>query len=257
MDKKVLFTLLAAALFFGASAHAHEVNGEVIEPVYSEAPTDYLPADPFQIALYVFILVLVLSIFSIFLQDKLSEQMKKAVFVIVVVTVGLTTIYAAATTVYLNVISESGGPVHWHSDFEIWVCKEKITNLKAAEFPSNKVGTAVLHHHDDYRMHVEGLVIKKEDASLAAFFKAINGSFTGESMTLELEGNKFTGIANGDKCSDGKPGKWRLYVKNYNSGEFEENPELEHYVLKPFFTVPPGDYLVLAFDSEEGVPIGS
>lgn len=257
MQKKIFFTLLAATIFISGFAQAHEEGGQVVEPIYSTTPTEYLPADPFQIASYVFILVMTLSIISIFFQDKMSDTMKKAVFAIVTITVGLTTLYAAGTTVYLNVISESGGPVHWHADFEIWVCKEKITNLKTAEFPSNKVGTAVLHHHDDYRMHVEGLVIKKEDVSLAAFFKAINGSFTGETLTLELEGNKFIGISNGHECPERKPGKWRLYVKNPQTGEFEEHTELEHYVLKPFFNVPPGDYLILTFDSEEGVPIGS
>ncbi|MDO8633672.1 MAG: hypothetical protein Q7K34_00060 [archaeon] len=256
MDKKILFALLAVAVFLGASAQAHEISGEAIEPIYSEAPADYLPADPFQIALYVFILVMVLSVFSIFFQDKMPEKAKKIVFIIVVVTVGLTTLYAAATTVYLNVISESGGPVHWHADFELWVCGEKISNLKAAEFPSNKVGTAVLHHHDDYRMHVEGLVISKEDVSLSAFFNAIGGEFINGHFRTKLENGEWIDKSDGETCPDGKPGKWRLYAKNHATGEFEENTELEDYVIKPFFTITPGDYLKLAFDSTGGAPIG-
>lgn len=223
---------------------------------HSLEPVDYLPFDPFTAAGYVFLLVVAISLISLAFQKWVSEKAKKIFFIIVALTVGLTTIYAAGTTIYLNLISESGGPVHWHADYEIWVCGEHITNLQNAVFPSNKVGTSTLHHHDDFRMHVEGLVIHKSDVSLEKFFQAIGGDFTGASLTLKMKDESEKTVSNGELCN-GKAGKWRLYLKNNDTGKFEENFELQNYVLKPFFNIPPGDFIKLVFDSKEGAPNGS
>ncbi|MBI4044273.1 MAG: hypothetical protein HY392_01025 [Candidatus Diapherotrites archaeon] len=241
-------------VFSSVFVYGHE--GEEEEEVI-QSPSVYLPADPFTIATYVFLLVLVLSVLSIFFQGKMGEKTKKIVFVIVAVTVFLTTIYAAGSTVYLNVVSESGGPIHWHADFEIWVCGEKAGKLEGPEGLSNRVGTPVFHHHDDQRIHVEGIVVKKEDIELGKFFDSIGGEFHADHLKVKLESGDTLEYSNGDECPDGKAGKWRMYLKNFDTGNFEENLELNKYVLKPFFNVPPGDYLVLTFDSKEGVPLGS
>ena len=44
------------------------------------------------------------------------------------------------------------------------------------------------------------------------------------------------------------------HIESHETGEFEENFELQNYVIKPSFEVPPGDFIKLVFDSKEGIP---
>lgn len=223
------------------------------------SPTDYLPVDPFPLALHAFGIILLLSLVSVAFVNRMSEFQKKAVFVIVAVLVVGVTVYAGIATVYLNWISESQGPVHWHADFEIWVCGEKTTNLVHSTDFSGRVGTPVLHHHNDYRIHVEGVVIRKSDVSLKEFFEAIGGSLSDSTenrvrFLIPLENGGLRTVQNGDLCN-GKPGQWKLFVQNSKTNGFELRTELGEFVLSPYFetsiTGGAGDLLKLSFDSEE------
>ena len=252
----VIFLVFIVLIAFSLTVSAHveeEIEGH--EEEHTVEPVDYLPFDPFELAKNVFFLVFGVTLISIGFQSKLSDKIKKFFFILVVFSVGVTTIYAAATTVYLNVISESEGPIHWHADYEIWVCGQQIKNLKGSEGLSNKVGTSIFHHHNDFRIHAEGIVIKKDDVSLGKFFKAIGGGFDGDALSIVLNDDSVKTFSNGDLCN-GLPGKWRLFLKNHDTGYFEENPGLQNYVLKPYFNIPPGDFIKLVFDSKEGVPNG-
>ena len=150
--------------------------------------------------------------------------------------------------------------MHWHADFEIFACGEKITNLPKPVFPANYVGTSTLHHHDDFRLHVEGLVIKKEDVSLRSFFHVIGGSLSKDELRIPLEGGTFANYKNGDLCPDGKAGELKLYKRNWaTNDQWVEIPELDDYVLLPEFNVPSkdlackeycGDYLKIAFETK-------
>lgn len=217
---------------------------------------DYLPFDPGTSATYVFLLVIGIALASVMLQNRLSEKTKKVLFAITAASVAAVTLYIAGSTVFLNLVSESQGPVHWHADFEIWVCGEKITSLASPVFPSNKVGSETQHHHDDYRMHVEGVVVKKEDVSLGKFFEAIGGELTKESITIPLnDGTKVT-YKNGMKCPDGKEGIIRLLVMNSTTaGKLVEKPGLDEYVLSPHFSTvvegAEGDLLMIVFGTGE------
>lgn len=222
-------------------------------------PTDYLPVDPFPLALQAFAIILLLSLVSVAFVNRMSELQKKIVFVLVTVLVVGVTAYAGISTVYLNWISQSGGPVHWHADFEIWVCGEKVTHLVSSTDFSGRVGTPVLHHHNDYRIHVEGVVIQKQDVSLGEFFEAIGGDLSDSTeqnirFLIPLDNGTIRTIQNGELCN-GKPGHWKLFVQNSNTRGFEFQNELGEYVLSPHFetiiTDGPGDLLKLTFDSEE------
>jgi len=254
--------LLVIAIFLALISGSLLVNAHIEEGLeghekaHRADPIDYLPIDPFFIALYVFAIIIVLAVISIVFQNRMSEPVKKIFFIVIAVSVIAVTLYAAGSTVYLNVISESGGPIHWHADFEIWECNEQIINLISPEGLSNRIGSSVFHHHNDFRIHVEGLVINKEDVSLGNFFNTIGGEFDGTTLSLVLADGSTKTISNGDTCSDGNPGKWRLYRKNSTTEQFEENIELEKYIIQPHFVVPPGDFLLLVFDTEEGVPSG-
>lgn len=182
--------------------------------------------------------VLVLVALAAHYKSRMSRREQKAVFAVLVIVVMGTTIYLLATTIILNMLSVSGGPVHWHADFEVWACGEKL-HMEEPEGWENKVGTSVLHHHGDMRIHVEGVVVRLEDISLGRFFESIGGSLSSEHITVPAH----EGIAtyrNGDLCG-AAPGTLRMFVNG------EANSKFDDYVIAPYTTVPPGDYINITF----------
>ena len=119
------------------------------------------------------IIVGVLILFAIYDKDR-SEKTKIFLFLGIIIPIVLVTIYSAGSTIYLNIISETQGPVHWHADFEIWDCGQKIDLINPTGF-SNRVGNPVFHEHGDDRIHVEGVVVEKKDVDLHSFFEVIGG----------------------------------------------------------------------------------
>lgn len=88
---------------------------------------------------------------------------------------------------YLNVKSDTGGPVHWHADFEIWACGNEIALRDPRGFLSNKIGSPTLHEHNDKRIHLEGVpVTLPHDASLGKFMSTIGGELTQSSLTVPV-----------------------------------------------------------------------
>src|SRR3990172_8278827 len=102
--------------------------------------------------------VLVTFIFLIVFLTKNRESLKKYFFLAIAVPVTFTTIFLVGATLYVNQVSSTGGPVHWHADFEIYDCGQKIDLVDPTGL-SNKIGTATLHEHNDNRVHVEGVVL--------------------------------------------------------------------------------------------------
>src|SRR3989344_8317755 len=99
-----LLAFLALAILPVPLAMAHETTEE---PFHLHSPSDYLPIDPFPLVVGAMAFILVLSVFSVVLQNRLEEIHKKIIFVIVALAAISVTLYAAATTVYLNTVSES------------------------------------------------------------------------------------------------------------------------------------------------------
>jgi hypothetical protein len=166
---------------------------------------------------------------------KLSERRKSIVFF---------GIYSAGSTVYLNVISETNGPVHWHLDFEIWHCGQQV-NLKDPTGLSNRIGTPVHHEHGDNRIHVEGVVIEKNDVDLHTFFEVIGGDLDSESVMVPTNNGELI-IKNGDDCN-GVPGTLQAFRYSVIDGYATQNTDFENYILSPFINVPPGDCIILEF----------
>jgi hypothetical protein len=246
----ILFLMLfSPALANGDESDEHLAVGEA-------EPHSNLPVDPLLLAQYAFVGVAILISISYVLRERLSNTHKKVFFGLIAVIVLAVTLYAGATTVYLNVISFSQGPVHWHADFEIHICGQKVTNLNQPVFPSNKIGTPTLHHHDDYRIHQEGLVIDQRDISLATFFKVIGGELTQDSITIPLNDGSTATYTNGMTCPDGKEATLKLAVMNGESaGQFIPQQDIPGYTLSPYFSTviegAQGDLLLLTFDGED------
>ena len=103
---------------------------------------------------------LVLLVGLAVLMNKRWPSFKPVLFsLIVIVTLG-TTFTISGGTIYLNLNSATGGPVHWHTDFEIWACNNELELRDPHGALSNKIGTPTLHEHNDKRIHLEGVPVE-------------------------------------------------------------------------------------------------
>ena len=230
--------LLFFAVFVSAT-FAHETTLVQLDQIHNN-PWDYLnipnPLNVIIVCSLIALIGIAISVFTI-----VSEQQKHILFWSIAIPIAVSTLYLIGSTIYMNLISESDGPVHWHADFEIWACGEKI-NLKDPYGLDNKIGTPVLHEHNDNRIHVEGVLIKLEEASLENFFHQIGGVFDETTLSIPTNSGEFS-KTNGDLCN-GKRGKWYTFV----NGEFKENAS--HYILSLYPIIPPGDEIKFVFSEK-------
>lgn len=240
-----LILLLLPALVF---AHGEEAHGTETESFFHMYPQ-------MDVALYGFFALVVLGLFAVYFGKKLRKTGKKIAFALFAIISVAVTGYLVITTVQLNTISETGGPVHWHADFEVWACGERLELLES-EGLANKIGTEAFHHHNDNRIHVEGVIVRKSDASLGKFFEAISGELAADAMTVPLRDGEKRTWRNGDLCN-GKPGKVQVFVYKVNNPYqtkkwvFSQEKSGAEYVLSPHGNVPPGDCIIVDFGEEK------
>ena len=201
------------------------------------------------------IIAVILVLFSIYEKDK-SEKMKMFLFLGIAIPIIIATAYSAGSTIYLNLISEAKGPVHWHADYEIWDCGRKI-DLIRPEGISNRVGSAVFHEHNDNRIHVEGVVVDKAEVDLHNFFATVGGMLSESTLYLPVDGG-FAEMKNGNLCN-GKEAMIQVFLYKVKNPEDAKNwvyeqqklEGFENYVLAPYSNVPPGDCIIIEFDIEK------
>ena len=240
---KKLF-LLFLLILLTPLAFAHEESSASIDKDLKENSVLYLYLAGTISALFV--------VYAIYAEKKPHFTNKRKIFVFlgIIIPIILSTIYLIGTTLYVNSISESGGPVHWHADFEIYVCGNKI-ELKSPTGLSNKIGTEVLHHHGDNRIHVEGVLVKKGDADLHSFFEVIGGELTDNNIAIPAKSGLLT-YSNGDSCN-GDTGKPQVFVYKTKGTTVtqEKLTNFEDYILSPEVNVPPADCIIIEFDKEK------
>lgn len=150
------------------------------------------------------LLLVVLVIASVILRDRVPK-LKPVLFSALAATLILPTLFFAISTIYLNLKSESGGPVHWHAEIEFWACGTELELRDPTGFLSNKIGTSTYHEHNDKHIHLEGVVVKKsEDASLGKFMRVTGGSLSTLGINVPLNADSALWTAQGDKL-DGDP----------------------------------------------------
>lgn len=198
----------------------------------------------------VFIIVLVFVVTAIAMDAHQSETTKRVLFAMISLPLIIATVYIAATTISLNVAAESKGPVHWHADFEVWNCEQKV-NLKDPKEWSNRIGNPVFHEHGDDRIHVEGVILDKEDITLHHFVRVIGGSLTKTSLDLPINEDSLV-VHNGDLCN-GQPAQVQVFVYKTADGSYiqQKLDPYTDYVLSPFAAIPPGDCIIIEFDVEK------
>lgn len=229
------------------------------------------------------VLVVLLGLSSQVVKSQKFAIFKVPLFIAIASTVVLPSLLLMGSTIYVNTISESKGPVHWHTDIEFWVCGQEIELRNPTGFLSNKIGTSTYHEHDDKRIHLEGVVIEKEyDASLAKFMDVTGGSITNTSLVIPTEESIFENdvdgdvvggteetvrnylsketevlskisVQNGQVCDNEQPAEVQAFLFRFSKDDNTygqtklENPG--SYVMRDESIVPPGDCLIVEFDT--------
>jgi len=131
------------------------------------------------------IILFVLLVVAALTRDRIPK-LKLPLFSGITLTVVAVSVAIIGGTIYLNVNSESGGPVHWHADFEMWACGQELELRDPIGALSNKIGTPTLHEHNDKRIHLEGVLVEEPDASIGKFFHVIDGAITDSAIRIPL-----------------------------------------------------------------------
>src|SRR3989338_8914850 len=174
MKKGFLLFLLAIFLLSASSAFSHEEEVE-----YMLDHSVLYPISQLQGAGYGSLIFGILVLAIILFHKKMNDAAKKIMYILVVAVISIVTLYLVLTTLHLNVTSITKGPVHWHADFEIWVCGREI-KLSEPKGLSNKQGVDLMHAHNDNRIHIEGVLLDMKQAGLGAFFHAVGGSISSD-----------------------------------------------------------------------------
>lgn len=181
-----------------------------------------------------------------------TEHLKQFLFYSIIAATLIPTFYMIGSTIYLNTNSVSKGPVHWHADMEVWNCGKEVNLQDPVGMLSNKIGTATLHEHNDKRIHLEGVVVHPEDASLGKFFRVIGGQITEDSVVVPTNTGKLP-LTSGSVCPDGQEAKLQVFVYQTDTEKYFTQRKLDNpadYKISPYSIVPPGDCIIVEFGPE-------
>ena len=256
MVQLVAVALIALLLLPAALANRHESYEQDSKYTLERAESiKYSSLNVILISLLILTLFTGLSV----LQRKTIQKnntYKTAIFSILAATVIITTLYSAGSTIYLNVISETKGPVHWHADFDIWDCGREVDLINPTGI-SNRVGTPTLHEHGENRIHVEGVIIQKKDVNLHNFFRVVGGNLEKGFFSLPTD----TGVhemRDGNYCN-GQKGMLQVFVYKVENPKDRKNwiysqtkiADYPNYILASDQNVPPGDCIIIEYDREK------
>lgn len=185
----------------------------------------------------------ILTILSLLIREK-SEFLKWILFSSITLTVIFNSSYLVWSTLLINQESKTKGPVHWHGDFEIWNCGQKVDIIDPKGL-ENKVGTPIFHEHGDNRIHVEGPVLDYQEISLRQFFKVVGGSMSNQILVVPTN-NGQVAMEKGLGCN----GELQVFVFKTEGNTFHQQKldDSTSYVLSPYSKVPPGDCIIIEFD---------
>ena len=162
------------------------------------------------ISLIVFSLLIVVTIIIkrdqvLFIKTRLYLFLLITIFIIVI------SVFLIGYTIHKNITSDTKGPVHWHADFEIYDCDNRVELTDPKTFLTNRIGSPLFHEHNDNRIHVEGTVDKIEDISLSSFFEVVGGKLTEEELLIPTNKGSLNTDSlsrrNGELCM----GNYRIY----------------------------------------------
>src|SRR3989338_8430806 len=121
--KQKLCLILFILIILVSTASAHETEETHDETPYvkiSESPWNSLGlVDPVLVLIIAFAISLIGVFVSVYTISHAGEKTKKLLFLLIAVPIIIATIYLSASTVYLNLVSATQGPIHWHADYEV------------------------------------------------------------------------------------------------------------------------------------------
>ncbi len=250
MKRFILFLIMLFLVLFLLSNIVFSHEGDL-----SEESTKTLKNYTSPILFISSLFIIISTIIALMTQNH--PHHKLGLFLGIAIPVVIASIFVVYSTVYTNAISETKGPVHWHADYEIYNCGESI-HLISPKGMLNRVGTSVIHDHNDNRIHIEGVVVDKNDANLNSFIHMVGGNMSDTKLGIPTD-KGYIEIKNGDLCNENL-GKWQgflIKVTNpdapkgewiYAQQKLENFPD---YIPAPYSYVPPGDCLILEFGDEK------
>src|SRR3989344_9432590 len=131
----IIGILLATAVF----AHHEEEQSIDIPTRGATGQADIYNERAGEISIYATVLLLVIAFLAL-TQQKSSNTIKALLFILLCLITLAATIYLVGSTLYINLTSSTKGPVHWHTDFELWNCGQRV-NLEDPKGLSNRIGT--------------------------------------------------------------------------------------------------------------------
>lgn len=189
------------------------------------------------------LVILSLTIYAL-LNQKSSEKTKKILFTTIAIATILTTLYLLGGTTYINSKSFTKGPVHWHADFEVWQCGRQLDVIDPQGI-SNKVGSTVVHEHGDSRIHIEGVLLTKEEGELQEFIESIGGEWTTETVKIPTD----EGMQELKRCT--KDAELQVFAYQTRKGQVSQRKldDPKEYLISPYSKVPPGDCIIIEMDA--------
>ena len=254
----ILMALVLLTTLSFAFAHTEEetVNSDI-------ALANLLRENAYTVVLVSAAALILLVVYSIKTKPR-KEKMKKLLFWSIVFFAVGSNLYLAGATLYTNHVSPTGGPVHWHTDFELWNCGQFLDVVDPTGW-DNRVGTWEVHEHNDNRMHIEGTILDMDQASFHHFFEIIGGTVDRSGMNIPTINGNVNLPAQG-MCG-GKQAElqvFRLYITNPESAknwtyeqEKLEFPDGLEKIMAPYANVPPGDCLIIEYDTPKAKTVHS
>lgn len=237
--------VLLFAIFYPTLLFASDQASDKVKQNFESLVANYSLKGVF----FSFLLLVVLLSISIFAK-KLNEVRKRLLFWAIVGITTITTFGLIGSTIYLNRVAWSDGPIHWHADIEVWACEGKL-NFSDPKGLSNKIGTSTLHEHNDERIHFEGVVLAEADAYLENFFHVIGGQLTSQLMRIPTNGGEQI-FESGDECANAEMGKVQVFVYRVNPDKTYYQTKLAdpaHHLMQDASQVPPGDCIIVEFST--------
>lgn len=229
-------------------------------------------------------LLVVLVILSIWAVRSGKKKLFKPLYISIIVVASAATLIISGATVYLNVRSATGGPVHWHADIEFWACGNELELRDPQGALSNKIGTPTLHEHNDKRIHLEGVPVSlPSDASLGKFMNVVGGEISNNTLVVPLnndklyendedetdgdgpaspnpqlleqfisqqEDGKIASFVNGQQCGD-QAAEVQVFAYTFNEADKTyRQTKLDdpaNYAISGHSEVPPGDCIIFEF----------
>lgn len=176
--------------------------------------------------------LLVFTLLAALLKNRYGF-LKLPFFIIMASSLVIPTIILFGSTVYLNTHAESGGPVHWHTDIEFWSCGAELELRNPTGALSNKIGSSTFHEHNDKRIHLEGVVVRKsEDAGLRKFMNLTGGYVAKDRIAVPLNKDQSQWFAEGEKTDGDKQNSENFESATGNGQWVEQTAKGPVVVLK-------------------------